>query len=116
MIGRGTGVGFGRGFYGRFETQASALMRDKEWRCARVSRVLWDGCESENGLWWHDGFLALGSWAGSLCLSTRLARIVVDVFAVFLVCAFAREWADIARGEEGIDVVVLCVVFGHCLT
>ena len=42
-----------------------------------------------------------------------MAGIVLDVFAVFLVCTLASLRSDIARGEEGIKGVVLCVVLGH---
>jgi hypothetical protein len=41
-----------------------------------------------------------------------MAGIVLDVFAGFLV-TLASQRAEIPRGEEGIEVVVLCVVFGH---
>lgn len=80
--------------------------------------MLWDRSQSKNGVGRkgrHDGFLALGIWAGSLGLPTSMAGIVVDLFAVLVVCALTSERAEIARAEEGVEVVVLCLVFDHGL-
>jgi hypothetical protein len=116
MIGRGRRIGFGRGFYGWFETQPGPFIGNEERGSPGLCGMLWNGSEGENRLGrkgWYDGLLALGCWARTLCLSTTLASIVFNLFAVFLVCALASVRPDIPRAEEGIDGVVLGLVFDH---